>query len=76
MVLASLSNLVETRDLPPIDVIFGQSYMMEAIRAKLQRIARTTVPVLLQGESGAGKDVFAKLLHTQSNRSNRTWVSG
>ncbi len=47
---------------------------MQTVRGKLERIARTTVPVLLQGESGTGKDVFAKLLHTRSSRPSRTWV--
>jgi len=29
---------------------------------------------LLQGESGTGKDIFARLLHARSNRSNSAWV--
>jgi two-component system response regulator AtoC len=65
---------VEARDLPPLDIVFGQSSTMRVIREKVERIARTTVPVLVQGESGTGKDVFAKLLHTRSSRSNRAWV--
>ena len=68
------TNFIDTHDLPPIDVIFGQSHAMSAAREKLERIAKTTVPVLLQGESGTGKEVFAKLLHIHSNRSKRAWV--
>lgn len=41
---------------------------------KLQRVADTTVPVLLQGDSGTGKEIFAKLLHLYSRRSNAPWV--
>ncbi len=47
---------------------------MEAAREKLDRVANTTIPVLLQGESGTGKDILAKLLHTRSNRSNFPWI--
>jgi two-component system response regulator AtoC len=47
---------------------------MAAAREKLDRVAQTTVPVLLQGESGTGKDIFAKLLHAHSNRSRGAWV--
>jgi two-component system response regulator AtoC len=65
---------VGLRDLPPVDVIFGQSRLMAIVRDKLERIARTTVPVLLQGESGTGKEVFAKLLHVRSDRSSRAWI--
>ncbi len=57
-----------------MDVIFGRSAMMAAARGKLERVADTTVPVLLQGESGTGKEVFAKLLHARSNRSHCAWV--
>jgi two-component system response regulator AtoC len=74
MPLARASSFVDIRDLPPMNVIFGQSAMMAAAREKLERIAQTTVPVLLQGESGTGKDIFARLLHARSNRSNSAWV--
>src|ERR1017187_3021367 len=47
---------------------------MAAVREKLERVAKTTVPVLLQGESGTGKEIFAKLLHANSNRSKGAWV--
>jgi two-component system response regulator AtoC len=57
-----------------VELVFGQSPMMAAAREKLERIAETTVPVLLQGESGTGKDIIAKLLHARSKRSKCPWV--
>jgi two-component system response regulator AtoC len=74
MALTRVAESVDLRDLPPMNVLFGQSSMMAIARGKLERIAETTVPVLLQGESGTGKDIFAKLLHTRSNRSKNAWV--
>lgn len=47
---------------------------MDMVRAKLERVAPTTVPVLLQGESGSGKEILAKLLHAKSDRSKSAWV--
>jgi two-component system response regulator AtoC len=47
---------------------------MAAARELLDRVADKTVPVLLQGESGTGKDIFAKLLHLRSSRANGAWV--
>ncbi len=47
---------------------------MAVAREILERISDKTVPVLLQGESGTGKDIFAKLLHLSSNRANGAWV--
>lgn len=68
------SDLVEISDLPPAEVIFGQSAQMAVARAKLERVAETDIPVLLQGESGTGKEIFAKLLHVRSKRSRSPWV--
>ena len=74
MPLARATEFVDLRELPPMDIIFGQSSAMAAAREKLERVADTTVPVLLQGESGTGKEIFAKLLHARSNRSKNAWV--
>ena len=57
-----------------MNVIFGQSSMMTLARQKLDRTAESNVPILLQGESGTGKDIFAKLLHARSNRAKSAWV--
>lgn len=74
MPLARATEFVDLRKLPPVDLIFGQSPNMAVAREKLERIAETTIPVLLQGESGTGKDVVAKLLHARSNRAKNAWV--
>ncbi len=59
----------ETRtDLPPIDVIFGRSAEMQAIRRKLEMVAKTNVAVLIQGESGTGKELCARLIHGSSEK--------
>ena len=68
------TEFVDIRDLPPMNVIFGQSSMMTLARQKLDRTAESNVPILLQGESGTGKDIFAKLLHARSNRAKSAWV--
>ena len=72
--MARTSDSADVRDLPPFEVIFGQSPLMAAARDVLQRVADTTVPVLLQGDSGTGKEIFARLLHAQSRRSTAPWV--
>jgi two-component system response regulator AtoC len=68
------AKALEVRGLPPIDLIFGRTQGMATARERLERVARTTVPLLLQGESGTGKEVLAKLVHAQSDRSRYAWV--
>ena len=74
MALVRNSWTVDSRDLPPAELIFGKSAAMAAAREMLDRVADKTIPVLLQGESGTGKDIFAKLLHLSSGRVNGAWV--
>jgi two-component system response regulator AtoC len=74
MPLVRAVDFVDIRELPPMEVIYGRSSMMAIAREKIERIAETSVPVLLQGESGTGKEIFAKLLHARSSRSRSAWV--
>jgi len=74
MPLARTSESTDIHDLPSTELIFGRTPMMAVAREKLERVAETTVPVLLQGESGTGKDVFARLLHSYSNRKKGAWI--
>ena len=61
-------------DLPPGDVIFGKTVLMATVRTMVEKVASTTLPILLQGESGTGKDIIARLLHARSKRANRPMV--
>lgn len=50
-------------ELPPEAVIFGSSPQMQEVRARLERLAQTDIPVLISGPSGTGKEVVSRLLH-------------
>ena len=49
--------------------IVGRSQAMRDVVALLERIAPSDVPVLLEGESGTGKDMVARAIHGMSRRS-------
>lgn len=53
-------------ELPPNEVIFGSSAAMNEVRKNLDQIASTNVPVLLQGQSGTGKEILARYIHERS----------
>jgi two-component system response regulator AtoC len=48
----------------------GQSPTMRAVDALIADVAQTQIPVLLFGESGTGKDIYARLIHRQSEKNN------
>ena len=64
MTTLSVSPLAQTLgEVPPDDIIFGHSEVMQAVRSRLGKVAAANVPVLITGESGTGKDIIARLIH-------------
>jgi DNA-binding NtrC family response regulator len=56
------------------DNIVGHSEAMREIFATVSRVAPTRATVLLCGESGVGKDLFARAIHHHSPRSGKPFV--
>ncbi len=62
-----------TEKLPPSEAesfggLRGTSLPMRELFARLERIARTNADVLIQGETGTGKELCARALHQQGER--------
>lgn len=55
--------------------IIGQSEILQATKARARRLAPLDLPVLLLGETGAGKELFARALHQASHRSLGPFVA-
>jgi two-component system, NtrC family, response regulator AtoC len=68
----SFSSLVQSLgEFPPEAVVFGNSDAMQTLSDRLNKVAGANVPILIQGESGTGKDIIARMIHTLS-----PWKSG
>jgi two-component system, NtrC family, response regulator PilR len=55
--------------------LLGDSPVMREIRSKITKLARSQAPVYIHGESGAGKELVARLIHQQSTRSDKPFVA-
>lgn len=55
--------------------LVAESAAMRALLDKVGRVARTPAPVLLVGETGAGKEVIARLVHERSARADKPFVA-
>ncbi len=54
--------------------IVGESPALKRLLHELAVVATSDLPVLLLGETGVGKELFARLLHQQSGRRSRPMV--
>ncbi len=58
----------------PADEIIGQNPQLLKLLAEVKVVASSDLPVLLLGETGVGKELFARYLHQQSNRSSKPLI--
>jgi two-component system, NtrC family, nitrogen regulation response regulator NtrX len=54
--------------------ITGESVSIKALRQQIKLMAPTNGRVLIYGESGAGKELIARAIHSESLRSDRVFV--
>ncbi|MGV8955181.1 MAG: sigma-54-dependent transcriptional regulator [Cypionkella sp.] len=53
----------------------GSSHAVEALRAAIVKLADAQVDVLIEGETGAGKEAVARAIHNASRRRPRPFVT-
>jgi formate hydrogenlyase transcriptional activator len=54
--------------------IVGSSKAMRNIQAQISRVAPTDSTVLIQGETGTGKELIARAIHNRSKRAHRAFI--
>ncbi len=70
---AALKQGISRRFSP--DAIIGAKGSMREIMDQVQRLADTTVNILILGETGTGKELVAKALHYNSSRKSMPFVA-
>ena len=67
-------NLHLQREVNAIAEPVGRSTAMQSLREQAKRVAQHDTPVLITGESGSGKEVFARYMHANSAREQGPFV--
>jgi two-component system, NtrC family, response regulator AtoC len=60
--------------LPPSHLIFGRSASMQTAKQKIDRVALSGVPILIEGDNGTGKGLLAAFIHNLSPQPNGQFV--
>ena len=68
----SLMNVSKQYGLPDI---IGEAPRMKELKDRTSKIANSNSTVLITGESGTGKDLIARAIHSESERRNNPMVS-
>jgi two-component system nitrogen regulation response regulator GlnG len=55
--------------------LMGPSYSIQQIHRQIERVAQTNFTVIVQGETGTGKELIARLIHEASDRVHRQFVA-
>ncbi len=69
-------NVGLRRQIQPISEPVGKSAAMQQLREQAQRIAQHDTWVLISGEPGSGKKVFARYIHEHSQRRTGPFIEG
>jgi len=75
MVTAALKLSAEPRSEPKAPGAFvGGSAVMQELRGRIARVARSQAPIFISGESGSGKEVVARRIHYQGPRADGPFI--
>jgi len=58
-----------------LDDIIGNSTPINSTKEMSRRAASSNIPVLIRGESGVGKELFARAIHGESSRSGKAFIA-
>src|SRR5580658_2818382 len=55
--------------------LVGQGSAMRALTASIERVATSSAPVLISGETGVGKELVARAIHARGDRRDRPFIA-
>ena len=74
-VMAGLKRLVERKELSRSTGLVGESEAIREVLVKVDQIAPVSSTVLVEGESGSGKELVARAIHQRSPRRAKPFIA-
>ena len=75
MMRREIRRLRELMDRDESSRLLGEGEAMRQLRDVIARVARNDITVLIEGETGTGKEVVSREIHRRSRRSERPFVA-
>jgi len=72
--VATLQSVDQDRNLRRFEQIIGNSPALESVLEQVEQVAPTDSTVLIQGETGTGKELIARAVHNLSARCGRPFI--
>ena len=60
---------------PELDNFIGESAVMRDVYSQIYKVAATNTSVLIEGQTGTGKELVAKAIHAESDRASKPIIS-
>lgn len=67
-------RLISCQALPPKETIFGETEGMKGLWQIAEKVSGTSVPILIVGERGTGKEILARFIHSCSPSSDALFM--
>jgi DNA-binding NtrC family response regulator len=71
----ALANAAPATRINPVPELVGDSAAMVAVREAIVRAAASPFPVIIEGESGSGKELAARAIHARSGRRDKRFCA-
>src|SRR5271166_2749312 len=69
-----VSSLKPAKSPPKLSGILGKSDLIRAVTDRIEQVAKSNAPVLIRGETGTGKELFARAIHELSPRKGKPFI--
>ncbi len=75
LITSAISATAAIQENEELTDIIGVSTIMQTLKGRIKKVARSQAPIYISGESGSGKELVARAIHNQSPRSEGAFIA-